>query len=365
MLYYCHHYTEVSTINSLLNFDKPEFSTFSGIYMSGFFITEPRLLSTMCLLFDKIHLPNNLEYVISFSKKYRFEKPYREEVNIESLSHDASHPFINLTAEQQVTANTYLKKVLDFSITHHELFGEILLSDFFPNNQIIDTKLVKKGSAGELNTYKCSINPMRVSLNDTGEGKVYTTKLEQGAIPIFGKHHVQQHLQANKYSSKFLASLLAMNSINLVLPPIKSARPETILETRYNLRDYLPLFWSTMLRFSKQFRDSLNSEVSISELMYESTDFIDTHIRPILIEIDLKMRMERQERFKHILSPNVKDSMCLSMGQPMGTRTDIINTSLELGTGASFRDLSIPSSSKEVSGLTFLLNLATVLSTKK
>ncbi|MFJ7976664.1 hypothetical protein ACIQZI_13325 [Peribacillus sp. NPDC096379] len=333
--------------------------------MSGFYINDARLLTTMCLLFDKIHLPNNLEYVINFAERYRFQNSSEKiEIEIQAVSSNDSNPLINLTANQQITANRYLKTVLDFSVHNHKLFGEILMSDFFPNNRVMNAELVKQGAPGELNTYKVRVNPMEVTLAHNQDEDHYKDKLQQGFIPIFGKNHIHQHMQADKYSTKFLASILAMKSIDLVLPPIKAANPEVILETRYNLRDYLPLFWSKMLRFSQQFKNSLNSNVSITDLMYDSNDFVDSHIRPILIDIDAKMRIERATRFKNILSPNEKDSLCLSMGQPVGTRSDIIDTGVALGTGIENRRINTQSDD-EVSGLTFLLNLATVLSTER
>lgn len=51
--------------------DKSNFEKFTGIYCSEFFIPNSSMLTSLCILFDQVCLVNNLEYVLSFAKKYR------------------------------------------------------------------------------------------------------------------------------------------------------------------------------------------------------------------------------------------------------------------------------------------------------
>ncbi len=339
-----------------INNVKPQFAKFTGIYMSGFYINNPRLLTVMCLLFDQVYLPNHLEYVIEFSKKYKFidSRDFNDKIVIEPMHDDTTDPFAHLSTTQRNTANQYLQAVMKFSIHHYKLFGEIIKSDFFPDDEVLKAELVKKGAPGEKNTYNVSVNSMTVTL----ENQERTTNiLESGAIPIFGKHHIRQQMQADKYPSKFLTSLLAMKSIDLVLPPIKSVEPEIILQARYNLREYLPLFWAEMLRFSQKFKHSLTPGTSIDDVIIESNDFVDVHIRPIIIEINHKMVKDRETRFKNLISPNPKDKIHLSIGNPGSTQLELIKAGISLETGMDYHNV-IPRSNADHSGLTFLLNLS-------
>ncbi|UPW83556.1 hypothetical protein [Lysinibacillus sp. Ag94] len=343
-------------MRALPSLDKPLFSTFTGLYMSGIFINDPKSLTIMSLLYDKIYLPNQLDYVIEFSQKYKFAK-YDSDLNVNlkpfSSNEEDIDPLDSLTPEQRLTANQYLKAIGKFSMHYSKLFGEVFISDFFENNKVLNAKLVRQGAPGELNTYEVSMNPIIVS-SDNDERTLEV--LESGAIPVFGEHHIRQNMQADKYSGKFLASLLAMKSIDIVLPPIKSAHPEAILEARYNLRDYLPLFWSEMLRFTQLFKNSLSNGLSIENVMFEATDFVDCYIRPLLIEINNKMIQEKKSRFKDIVSLSENEFLNLSIGNPQVTKSDIINMGLPLNRS------QLDSSSKEESGLTFLLNLSPNLS---
>ena len=51
--------------------DKSNFEKFTGIYCSGLFIPNSSMLTSLCILFDQVYLVDNLEYVLSFAKKYR------------------------------------------------------------------------------------------------------------------------------------------------------------------------------------------------------------------------------------------------------------------------------------------------------
>lgn len=340
-------------MNTLFYTEKPQYSTFTGLYMSGVFIDNPRLLTTISLLYDKVYLPNQLEFVIEFSKKYKFTN-YKNDGEIKvSLSSNESDYLDGLTIKQRETAIQYLEMVGKFSIYYKELFGEVLISDFFPDNkilEIVDTQLIKQGAQGEKNTYSVSFQMEPITFTIDENNRTMEV-LESGAIPIFGEQQLLHSMHADKYTAKFLSSLLSMRAIDVVLPPIKSAKPEVILEARYNLRDYLPLFWSEMLRLTQHFKNSLSYEASIDEVMFEANDYVDCNIRPLLIEINSKMIHERKSRFRDIILPSEKDSIQLSIGSPsLITNSQIINMGLPMNHRLS--------NNEENTGLSFLLNMS-------
>ena len=109
-----------------------------------------------------------------------------------------------------------------------------------PDNSPFEVELIKKGNAGELNTYAVREKSLQVSL----DGLQQMNKLiDQGAFPIIGNYHINlENSHKERFCSKSLASLLAIKSVELVLPAMKKAEPEIILEARDRLKDQLPLF---------------------------------------------------------------------------------------------------------------------------
>ena len=45
-------------------------TSFNGLYLSGFYIRNEATITALSLLFEKVHLPNQLELVIEFAKKH-------------------------------------------------------------------------------------------------------------------------------------------------------------------------------------------------------------------------------------------------------------------------------------------------------
>jgi hypothetical protein len=62
-------------------------SEFKGILTSGFLIHDPRFVTTISLLFDKVYIPNNLEFVIEFSKKHKLLPPTGASVSLVPTQH--------------------------------------------------------------------------------------------------------------------------------------------------------------------------------------------------------------------------------------------------------------------------------------
>src|SRR5437868_12527301 len=102
----------------------PQFATFNAVYCSGFFINDGTLVTTMCLLFEKVWLLNFLELAINFSKKFKLNLP--EDIDaimtIKPVSPDAEgiDPLAELIAIQRNTAKRYLY-VADKFCEHYRL----------------------------------------------------------------------------------------------------------------------------------------------------------------------------------------------------------------------------------------------------
>lgn len=198
--------------------DMANFEKFTGIYCSGLFIPDPTMLTSLCILFDQVYLANNLEYILSFSKKYRIN------LNSERLKNKCDHmvfepiidpnemppekkdPLEGLTCEQKETVKAYILQSQHFFIQNHELLGNVIKSDMLPDNDPFEVELIKQGNPGELNTYEVREKKLQVSL----DGLQQTNRLiKQGAFPIIGKYHLDLgNNYKESFCSKSLASLL-------------------------------------------------------------------------------------------------------------------------------------------------------------
>lgn len=348
--------------------DKSYFEKFTGIYCSGLFIPDPSMLTSLCILFDQVYLVNNLEYVLSFSKKYRITlsnrklkdkcdhmvfKPIIEDDEI-CMKDD---PLEGLGEEQKETVRAYLMQAQHFFIHNHELLGDVIKSDMIPDNNPFEVELIKKGDVGELNTYAVREKDLQVSLDGLQQ---MNNLLDQGAFPIVGKYHIDlKDKQKERFCSKSLASLLAMKSVELVLPAMKKAEPEIILEARDRLKDQLPLFWASMLKLSAKLKTEINQDMQPSDIFFETQEIVDTTVLPALLELKEKINKDKKNWFYKILNP-VFDGVKMFMGNPKLTTENLVITGLTTGMNITSnfieQEYEIQKMKREA-GLTFLLRL--------
>ena len=349
---------------------KASFESFEGVYCSGFFVSDLSLLTAMCLLFDKVHVLNHLEYVIEFSKRFHFTFPRYfpgEKIGLPDFKvtfepdplQEEEKLFSRLTPRQRETMHDYLVLAAFFILRYKSLFGGVLNSSLCPDDKVPDIKIIKHKVAGKEDRYRAIMAPFVTSI-----GKDALEELDGliscGAIPIFGKQSVESMMPSNKtITSRYLASLLAMKSEELVLPQPKVVNAETILEARERLKDYLPPFWSSMLRLSVELKSRVREGMSVVDLQRECAEIIDTTVRPTLIELNQKMLKERRNWFHKIITP-VANGLKVMVGRPPLTTADLISSSMALGANVAIdvaEEISKAKLASQESGLTFLLEL--------
>lgn len=346
--------------------DKSNFEKFSGIYCSGLFIPDSSMLTSLCILFDQVYLVNNLEYVLSFAKKYRIaihDKKLKDKCDSIVLKPITDIDELCMTddlleglkEEQKETIKAYLMHAQHFFIHNHELLGNVIKSDMLPDNDPFKVKLIKKGTVGELNTYSVREKELVLSLDGLQQ---MNNLIDQGAFPIVGKYYID--LNKNKkevFCSKSLASLLAMKSIELVLPAMKEVEPEIILEARDRLKDQLPLFWASMLKLSSKLKSEINQDMKPNDIFFETQEIVDTIVLPALMELKNKIYKDKKNWFYKILNPAF-DSMKIFMGNPKLTTENLVIAGLTTGMNITSnlieQEYEIQKIKKEA-GLTFLL----------
>ncbi|MDF2479426.1 MAG: hypothetical protein K0S24_4909 [Sphingobacterium sp.] len=317
--------------------EKANFETFEGVYCSGFFLKDPSMLTAMSLLFDKVHILNNLEYVIEFSKKYRFNFPKhvasemeKHHMTITPATDEAGEedPFEGLTREEKKTATNYLYFASQFLLHNHELVGNVITTSLLPHGEVFNVKLINEGQSGELNTYSVKLNSLSVT---TGGLEELNNFLNRGVVPLFARNtHTHFPVPNGGMNTSYLATLIGMKAVEMVLPPFKSVKPEVILEARARLNDQLPLFWAAMLRIAAQMKLHIQQGMSSTELDLECKELVHTILRPILIELKHKMDLERKQWFHKIIA-HVGNGIKLFIGNPQMNTAQYISTGLKLG----------------------------------
>ena len=64
-----------------------QISKFKAVYCSGIAIPNQASVAALSLLFEQVHLPNNLELVVDFAKRYRFlDVPEDLEFDVDATS---------------------------------------------------------------------------------------------------------------------------------------------------------------------------------------------------------------------------------------------------------------------------------------
>lgn len=338
----------------------PNFATFNAVYCSGFFVDNGTLVTTMCLLFDRAWLLNHLDLVTDFSKKFRFHQqvdlPF-DGMKIEPVSPNAtdSDPLASLTLVQRETAMRYLYVANQFCMRYRGLLREhVLCTDLYPDGEVFNVELIEKGLPGRKNKYQVSEKSMRVI---SGEGIVeeLDTLVSRGAVPLLSGRIGKLSLSTPRLSPKYLSSLLAMKAVELALPQMKHAHADTILEAREKLRDFLPPFWATMFRLSTDFRGRIEQGQSLHDIERECDDFIDTTIRPTLIELNNKLEKDRKSWFHKILSTTAKETK-LMIAKPPLTMAGLVSSGLQLGANITL-DVAQGESASNEAGLTYLIEL--------
>lgn len=274
---------------------------FEAVYGPGFLIQNPSMVTALSLIFEKVYLPNQLDSVIEFSKNFRIIRDRNEggeeriEMKIEPVGHSDEKPFKELSEEEKDTAYEYLRLAKFFSMDYSPLFMEgVFNTNLYEEGDPLEVDLIEENPGDEKNIYEVRERPMHVTKG--GDSKVKRL-IDRGAVPVLDKTGLGNFIpeeDRSTLSSRYLASLLAMKSIEIVLPRTSPADAETILEAREKLSDLLPSFWASMLEMSSKIKERVSEDHDPEDLIFECREIVDTEVRPSLVEIRNKMELERK-----------------------------------------------------------------------
>lgn len=345
---------------------------FKAVYCSGFLVHDPSLVTAMALLFEKVYLPNSIEFIKEFSKHYRIlPGPQAKDSGFSMTFTDfysgkESDPFSDLTDQQRQTVLLYFEWSVHFIFVNGLLFPEVFETPLFENGQPLEITLVKKGKPGKKNLYKGTPKPLLLVENDEDS---LPHLLSKGYVPVVGHQLPEAPLQkaVDDTSAKQLAALLGMTSISVLFPETKAANSEVILEARDRLSDHLPPFWSPMLKLSINLKARIKDCRNTKEIFKEAQDLVDTTVRPALIDLNSKMQKEKKNFFYKILS-SAQRGLRLMVGNPPLTLQQLLTNAFILGSDvvmSSAGNMKVIEALKEEAGLTFLLELGSFFDKKR
>lgn len=328
-------------------------------------------MTAMCLLFERVHILDHLEYILDAAARMSFPEAVTQTIEgrVASLElSDKAGIFLDLTPRQLSVAKAYLLLTAGFIGRYEPLFGKVLTSSLIR----VGEKPRAEGKtfsvlveAGDPESKRVDVS--RQFFVRAGGLTGLDDLLSRGAVPVLDRPRLDKVSDGKAPSARYLASLLAMRSLELVLPQTKPADCQTILEARERLKDYLPPFWASMLRLSAVFQDRLTEGASDLDLARECQDIVDTTVRPALIDLNQKLLKDRRRWFHKIMGPVGKNLRILG-GRPPVTTADLVSAGLAFGANVAI-DVGQQMSKKNVvpkeAGLIFLIELEKVTQGRK
>lgn len=334
-------------------------NSFRAVYCSGLLIPNQSTVVALGLLFEKVYLPNNIEFIVDFAQKYRVNtKSVRyKELQLAPESPNDANPLDQLSPEQQENAYKYIDWCMECAFRNHELFGQVIESNAFGGSGPLHAKLIEQRAPGELNRYEVSRVPLQL-VGDDADG--LARLVQSGYVPVVGNLQNPKLMQGGHGSTaKELAAMLAIKSVEMLFPATKSVPAEVILEARDKLRDQLPLFWSAMFKLSVELKKAIEECKTPQEISAIGTELVDTIVRPALTDLNHKIELERKQWFRRVFG-GVFKALKVAAANPPLTQEQLIRSSLMLGADAAMNvseHLYKVEAMKAQAGLTYLLDL--------
>ncbi len=339
-------------------------NSFKAAYCSGLLVPNQATMTALCLVFEKVYLPNDTELIVDFCRTHEINSSndaYKK-IKIKQTSNDvAVDPFAELAPQQKETALRYLDWCMSVAIKNHELFGAVIETDAFEESGPLHVELIREGGPGELNKYRVSRSPMILaSEKDTG----ISSLIDNGYIPVIGSStNSINSFNAAKITSKELASLLAIKSVEILFPATVAAPAEVILEAREKLHDQLSLFWSTMLKLSVEMKKAIKDCKSMEDVAQIGADIVDTTVRPALTDLNHKIELERKQWFFRVFGRVFRGLKVAAVNPPLSP-TQLVKSSLILAGDVAMdlgEHLGKVDALKNEAGLTYLMDLRALI----
>ncbi|WP_206460544.1 hypothetical protein [Anaerovorax sp. IOR16] len=104
-----------------------------------------------------------------------------------------------------------------------------------------------------------------------------------------------------KSNAKILSTILAIESVKLLLPELKAMMPKDIAEFREETKQYIKPFRLSMLKLSKELNAAINSDMEIEDIQREAKFIVDTTVYPELEELKMVLKDKTKPWFKRAI----------------------------------------------------------------
>jgi len=201
----------------------------------------------------------------------------------------------------------YDKVIFHFPIAHTGCGGGVGVSDFYSEDPLVEEGILELREEFLLNEIEADFSPghpwgtdeefLRYhDLNVTGMALLCCEK--EGAVPATGKANTPIPVSVLKSidltrAAGIQAAALAIQSLELALPPFAELKSHDVLEARERLKNELIPFRAAMFALAPKVRAGITANAEMDELYREAKYLAETDVLPRLAELRRRLQLER------------------------------------------------------------------------
>ena len=300
------------------------------IYSPSLIIKDPKILTTLCLLYDEVMLFNNdsiEEEVQILDELFQTGQVTNELIE---KSKFISGPLETLSKESilRVYTPNLVKEVYPES---RKLEVDLKIKDNYAECGRIEMFMAKPNVNNFTQIILSNIALLPgVTVDELVRLLNIYSVAEAYDIPIINDGI---HLQSKNYQRLLSDAVTLMSMCKFVLPGLTCDNPDTILEARYALKDELIEFRSGVLELTYLLHQRVNRNCTYEDLKFECSMLVNTKIKSSIMSLENKIKCHRNKKIKNLIITTAK--LILSGGNLISCRNDIKDV---LDGGNSFLD---------------------------
>jgi len=207
------------------------------------------------------------------------------------------------------------KIILHFPIAHTGCGGGVGVSSFFDDDPLVEAGVIELREELLLNEIEANFSPgnpwgTQYEFNRYYELNVTGMALQcsesEDAVPVTDQIHTPiptsvLSLLDLKRSAGLQASILAMQTLSILLPQFSSLDSYSILEVRDVLKDQLVPFRNAMFALAPKVRTGISCDAPVTEVYAEAKYIVETDIAPRLADLRRRLELERGVFWRKII----------------------------------------------------------------
>lgn len=275
----------------------------------------------------------------------------------------------------------YDRVVFHFPIAHTGCGGGWGISDAFSHDPLVQEGVLDLREEFLLNEIDADFSPGHPwgtdeefekyhELNVTGMALLCCEK--EGAVPATSRPNtpipVSLLVTGNLTRAAGLqAAALAMQSLDLALPPFSTLKSHDILEARDKLKDQLIPFRSAMFALAPKVRSGITEGASFDELYKEAKYVAETTVLPRLGELSRRLKLERGTFWRKLIQRVGSELPSIALKWISGAGAAAAVDAARLAGGAAAQAVDNDKLAHQLlsnGGLGYLINVRTVMQEK-